>query len=95
MKELHVGIEWWFCLMVGQIKITSCALVTLAKGRMPEIKPLEDLYARPNSLCVSLGNTRKSVMGVYQLISTSIRAFLSYLVTPKREYQVIYQYQIT
>lgn len=53
--------------MIGQIKITSRALVTLAKGRMPEIKPLEDLYARPNSPCVSQGNMRKSVMGVYQL----------------------------
>ena len=53
--------------MIGQIKITSRALVTLAKGRMPEIKPLEDLYARPNSPCVSQANKRKSVMGVYQL----------------------------
>ena len=31
---------------IGQVKIASCALVTLAKERVPEIKPLDNLYAK-------------------------------------------------
>ena len=31
---------------IGQVKIASCALVTLAKERVPEIKPSDNLYAK-------------------------------------------------
>ena len=31
---------------IGQVKIASYALVTLAKERVPEIKPSDNLYAK-------------------------------------------------
>ena len=31
---------------IGQVKIASCALVTLAKERVPEIKPSDNLYTK-------------------------------------------------
>lgn len=31
---------------IGQVKIASCALVTIAKERVPEIKPSDNLYVK-------------------------------------------------
>ena len=33
-------------IKIGQVKIASYALVTLAKERVPEIKPSDNLYAK-------------------------------------------------